>query len=99
MAKGKATAIPPMSNHTAKHMFFLQSMFLLISWPDLELTHFFQGLPVEISGGHIGIWLRLLLRDCNSMLPTLPIWQAAHGFGSEQNKNSRSMALKVRLQL
>eukprot|EP00434_Breviolum_minutum_P028224 symbB.v1.2.024968.t2/scaffold2399.1/size80101/4 len=53
------------------------------------------GVPVEILGGHIGIWLRLLLRDCNSMLPTLPVWQAAHGFGSEQNKNRRSMALKV----
>jgi len=61
--------------------------------------NFFQGLPVEISGGHTGIWLRLLLRDFNSMLPTLPVWQAAHGFGSEQNKNRRSMALKVRLQL
>ena len=94
MAKGKATAIPPMSNHTTEHMFFLQSMFRY-----LESTHFFQGLPVEISGGHIGIWLRLLLRDFNSMLPTLPVWQAAHGFGSEQNKNRRLMALKVRLQL
>ena len=65
----------------------------------LESTHFFQGVPVEISGGHIGIWLRLLLRDSNSMLPTLPVWQAAHGFGSEQNKNCHSMALNVRLQL
>ena len=79
-------------------------MFLLIFWPDpiqtgIEPTHFFQGVAVEISGGHIGICLRLLLRDCNSMLPTLPVWQAAHGFGSEQNKNCHSMALKVRLQL
>ena len=64
----------------------------------LESTHFFQGVPVEISGGHIGIWLRLLLRNFNSMLPTLPLWQAAHGFGSEPNKNSHSMALKVKLQ-
>ena len=102
MAKGRATALPQKSNTQQNTCFFAVHVpvdsFGGIRFK-LESTHFFQGVPVEISGGHIGIWLRLLLRDFNSMLPTLPLWQAAHCFGSEPNKNRHSMALKVRLQL
>ena len=29
------------------------------------------------------------------MLPTIPVWQAAHGFGSEQNKNGNSTPIQL----
>ena len=29
------------------------------------------------------------------MLPTLPVWQTAHGFGSEQDETGNSMALQL----
>ena len=29
------------------------------------------------------------------MLPTLPVWQAAHGFGSEQDETGNLMAMQL----